>query len=137
MTRGSDEDVDLYERTRLARENGSVILLSIHNNALPDGRNPYDEHGSSTYYYHLQSLPLAKILQQSMLDDLGFKDYGIYNSSFVMTRPSESLSLLIESGFMINPDEYNQLITPEFQDKIATSILRGLEYFFFTEISKN
>ena len=94
-------------------------------------RNPFHEHGTSTYYYHSQSLPLAKVLHKAMLEDLMFNDFGIFWDSLVLTRPQESLSVLLEMGFMINPDEYALLIKPEFQDKIAASIARGLEYFMF------
>lgn len=132
MTRTRDEDVELYSRTKFADYNNAQILISIHNNSLPDGKNPYNDHGTSTYYYHSQSLPLAKILQQAMLDDLGLNDYGIFWDSLVLTRPNESLAVLIETGFMINPDEYALLLKPEFQEKTAASIARGLGYFLFT-----
>ncbi len=131
MTRTKDEEVDLYERVDIANYNDAQILLSIHNNSLPDGRNPYKEHGTSTYYYHSQALPLAKILHKALLEDLQFNDFGIFWSSFVLTRPHEPLSVLLELGFMINPEEYALLNEPEFQDKIAESITRGLAYFMF------
>ena len=136
MTRTIDEDVDLYDRVKFAVDNDSLILLSIHNNSLPDGRNPYKEHGSSTYYYHSQSLPLSKIIHKAMLEDLNFQDFGIFWSSFALTRPNEALSVLLEIGFMINPDEYNLIIEPDFQKKIAGSIERALEYFLYINAEK-
>ncbi len=131
MTRTIDEEAGLYERVKFANYNNARILLSIHNNSLPDGRNPYKEHGTSTYYYHSQSLPLAKTLHKALLEDLQFKDFGLFWSSFALTRPEETLAVLLELGFMINPDEYSLLTNPEFQDKIARSIARGLDYFMF------
>jgi len=134
MTRTSDEDVGLYDRVDIANLNEAQVIISIHNNALPDGKNPYIEHGTSTYYYHSQSLPLAKSIQQSLVPVMGFKDLGVLYSSFVLTRPTEALSVLVEVGFMINPDEYNLLITPEFQEKAAIGISQGLENFFLSQI---
>jgi len=131
MTREEDEEVDLYDRVDYAVENDAHILLSIHNNSLPDGRDPYKDHGTSTYYYHSQSLPLAKVLHKALLEDIQFNDFGIFWSSFALTRPHETLSVLLELGFMINPEEYNQIIEPEFQDKVVKSIVRGLEYYLF------
>lgn len=130
MTRNSDEYVDLYKRVDIANANNSQLLLSIHNNALPDGKNPYVAHGSSTYYYHPQSLPLAKSIQSSLIQTLGFKDYGIYSRSLVLTRPNELLAVLIEVGFMIYPDEYNLLIQKDFQEKAADAIFAGVENYF-------
>jgi len=134
MTRTKDEDVELDERVDIANYNDAQILLSIHNNSLPDGRNPYTEHGTSTYYYHSQALPLAKILHKALLEDVQFNDFGLFWSSFVLTRPHEPLSVLLELGFMINPDEYALINDPDFQDKIADSITRGLSYFLFVNL---
>ncbi len=136
MTRTTDEDVGLYDRVKYAVDNDALILLSIHNNSLPDGRNPYKDHGTSSYYYHSQSLPLTKILHKALLEDLNFEDFGIFWSSFALTRPPELLAVLLEVGFMINPDEYDSIIDPAFQDKAAASIARGLEYFLFINSEK-
>ncbi len=133
MTRVSDKYVDLYDRVHIANSNNAQILVSIHNNALPDGKNPYEEHGTTTYYYHSQSIPLAKSIQKALVQLLGFKDSGIHNSSFVLTRPTEVPSVLVEIGFMIYPEEYNLLIMPEFQEKAALGIASGLENFFLNK----
>ncbi len=133
MTRDFDKFVSLYDRVDIANANNAQIILSIHNNSLPDGKNPYEEHGTSSYYYHNQSLPLAKSLQQSLVEATGFNDLGIFNRSFVLTRPSEALAVLVEVGFMIHPDEYNLLLTPDFRKKSAEGIVKGLENFFLNQ----
>jgi len=132
MTRESDVDVDLYKRVDIANANNSQVLISIHNNALPDGKNPYIEHGSSTYYYYPQSLPLAESIQKSLVQCLGFKDYGIYSKSLVLTRTNEPIAVLAEVGFMIYPDEYNLLIQKDFQEKAADAIYSGLVNFYLS-----
>lgn len=127
MTRtNDDENPDLYERSKIAKDNGALILLSIHNNALPDGKDPYETHGSSVYYYHPQALELAKNIQEAMVNELKLKDLGVKWGSLALTRPAEPVSILIEVAFMINPYEYAKLITPEFQKKSAISIKDGL-----------
>lgn len=137
MTReNDDQSVGLYERVDIAQKNNSLILLSIHNNALPDGGNPYQEHGSSSYYYHSQSLPLARYLQKSMIKKLKLKDNGIYWESLALTRPNEPLSVLVEVGFMINPEEYMMLSDSHFQKKAAKALYLGLEDFFRNETIK-
>ena len=134
MTRNFDEAVGLNNRVNIANYNEAQVIISIHNNSLPNGRNPYQEHGTSTYYYHSQSLPLAKSIQQSLVQSIEFKNFGVFYDSLVITRSAESLSVLTEVGFMINPDEYNLLITSEFQEKAATGIAQGLENFFLSQI---
>lgn len=130
MTRTSnDSNVGLYDRVRISDDNHSDVLISIHNNALPDGRDPYKEHGSSTYYYYPQALPLAQSIQKSLLEVLGLNDYGIHRNSLVLTRSHRSLAVLVEVGFMINPEEYIFLNNSDFQKKAALAIYNGLENF--------
>ncbi len=130
MTRTTDNDLDLYDRCNIARNNNCDILLSVHNNALPDGRDPWKEHGSSTYWYHPQSTELARSLKDALVHDLGFPDIGARYQNLALTRPSNQLSVLCEIGFMIHPDEYAQLIRPDFQDRVAQSLSGGLKRYF-------
>lgn len=130
MTRTTDVDLDLYDRCNIARNNNVDILLSVHNNALPDGRDPWKEHGSSTYWYHPQSTELARVLKDSLVNELGFPDIGARYQNLALTRASNQLSVLCEIGFMINPDEYAQLIRPDVQDRIAQALSAGLKRYF-------
>lgn len=131
MTRNSDNyNPGLTERIDLADTQNAQVLLSIHNNSLPDGANPYEDHGSSTYYYNSQALPLARSIQNSLVNNLLMKNYGIFWDSLALTRPTKPISVLIEVGFMINPEEYMLLTNPGFQQKAANSIYLGVENFF-------
>ena len=130
MTRVDDRFVGLYERVDFAREKNADILLSIHNNALPDGQNPYITHGTTTYYYHPQAKKFADIMQNSLLQYTKFNNLGIKSGSFVLTRPSMPISLLVEVGFMINPFEYEKLIDENFQKQCALGLKEGLENYF-------
>ncbi|HAR64096.1 MAG TPA: hypothetical protein DCS13_11585 [Candidatus Margulisbacteria bacterium] len=131
MTRTTeDENPSFEQRVNAAKDAKSDVLISIHNNALPNGRDPYLEHGSSTYYYHLQALPLARAIQSSLLQDLGLIDYGVYWGNLVLARPTNPVAVLVEVGFMIHPEEYQKLIDPAFQKKSATAIRKGLENYF-------
>jgi len=134
MTRAEDVFTDLYERPETAKQNNAVILLSIHNNSLPAGKDPYTEHGTSTYYYHLQSADLAASIKDRLIKDLNLNDLGVFKRSFVLTRPFEQLSVLIEVAFMINPDEYTCLLNPEFQKQSASAIRKGIEEFLLNNL---
>lgn len=131
LTRENDQTNPSFERrVQLGKNHNADLLISIHNNALPDGRDPLEEHGSSTYYYHPQALPLARFIQAALLQELGFDDYGVYWANLVMTRPTLPVAVLVESGFMIHPDEYQKLITPRYQKKTAIAIEKGIEQYF-------
>ena len=60
MTRTEDCNTDLYARPKTAKENNALIMVSIHANALPDGGDPYEKHGTSVFYYNKESKELIR-----------------------------------------------------------------------------
>lgn len=130
MTRTTDSDVSLEQRVMIANANNVDVLLSVHNNSLPDGRDPWQEHGTSSYWYHPQAVELAKTLRGSVERELGFVDLSTRWQNLALTRPAAMLAVLVEVGFMINPDEYAVLEQPEGQQKAAQGLLNGLIYYF-------
>jgi N-acetylmuramoyl-L-alanine amidase len=126
MTRYGHEHVELYDRPQKAVDCGADILISVHNNALPDGVNPFVNNGTSTYYYHPQSHPLARSIHKRMVRNLGIPDHGLYYGNLVLTRPTEMLAVLVECAFMMIPEQEAMLATNEFQRKCAESIYQGI-----------
>jgi N-acetylmuramoyl-L-alanine amidase len=126
MTRYGHEHVELYDRSQQAIDCGADILISVHNNALPDGVNPFVNNGTSTYYYHPQSYPLARAIHKRMVRNLGIPDHGLYYGNLVLTRPSQMLAVLVECAFMMIPEQEAMLRTNEFQMKCAESIYQGV-----------
>ncbi|MBU6452311.1 MAG: N-acetylmuramoyl-L-alanine amidase [Cyanobacteria bacterium REEB67] len=126
MTREDDSDVSLDDRVEIARAKGADLLISIHNNALPDGRDPLKEHGTSTYYYHPQSKPLAQALESALARGASLQPIGARYQNLALCRPSAMQAVLVEVGFMINPDEYALLLDDSFQQRAAASLKDGL-----------
>lgn len=133
MTRTTDTEVSLDDRVKIADQNNVDLLLSIHNNSLPDGRDPLKEHGSSTYWYHPQSTELGKALKNGLVQKLHFPDIGSRFQNLALTRPSGMQAVLSEVGFMINPDEYAVLISEKGQQDAAQALLNGLKSFLAKE----
>jgi N-acetylmuramoyl-L-alanine amidase len=129
MTRTGTEGLTLYDRPKIAIEKECDILISIHNNALPDGVNPFYNNGSSTYYYHPQSLALAREIQSELLEELKLPDFGTYYGNLVLTRPSQLPAVLVESAFMMIPEQEALLRTDKFQGRCAKAIARGILNF--------
>ena len=130
MTREKDDFVGLYERVDFARDKDALVLLSIHANSLANPRDWKKKHGSSVFYYNKQSKPLADALQKGLLGATGFRDDGVNYASFALTRPTEMLSVLVETGYVIHPYEAKMLKDSEFQDKIAKGLTVALEGYF-------
>ena len=137
MTRTDDTDIALKARPYIAQKEDALILLSIHANALSDGANPYEKHGTSTYYYNAQAVNLAKTLRDTLTKSLGTRDDGVCRYSLVLTRPTMPLSVLIEVAYMINPQEYAMLIDENFQQKAANAIAKALETYLLNSVKSD
>lgn len=129
MTRDCDKDVDLYERVKIAQDAEALFSISIHANALPDGANIYEKHGTSVFYYHPQALEFAKTFKQQLTQDLGTKDDGTNKASFVLTRATLPISILVEVAYLIHPIEYNLLLKEDFREQAAVSMKAAIENY--------
>lgn len=129
MTREDDSYVGLNERVEASNYFDADIFLSIHNNSLSDSSADKDATGTETYYFYPQSKELAKILSETISESTGFKNGGARGQSFAVVRNTQSIAVLIEVGYMINPDDNSKLIDAEFQNKISVGIINGLERY--------
>ena len=129
LTRADRRPVGLYERTVRAELVDAEILLSIHNNALPDGVNPFENHGTSVYYFHPHSLDLARSLQRGLLAAMGLRDLGIGRASLALARPIWMPAVLTEGAFMMIPVQEAGLRNPVFLEAHAGGLLEGLRDF--------
>ncbi len=125
LTRKKDKKTDLYERISFAKEKDSDILLSIHQNSLPNPKYVDKKHGVGTYYYHPQAYPLAQKIQENLLEATKFKDDKVNYASFAITRATLPVSVLIECGYIIKQDEAEKISDKKFQKIIAKAITKG------------
>ncbi len=129
MTRMDQSHVPLYERPIIAKLNGADLFVSVHNNALPDGVNPYTNNGTSTYYYHPHSIDLGRAIHKEMLKATALPDHGFYHGNLAVNRPTQYPAVLVECAFMIIPEQEAMLKTDAFRRKVADAITRGIENF--------
>lgn len=132
LTRNGDQDLVLPQRGQAVVAQQTDIVLSIHHNALPDGRDPLKAEGTSCFYYHSFAKPLAERLLAGLTDNRGSRytvpNYGLFYDSLYMTRIHQATAVLVEIGFFTNPTEFERLIDPAFQQEAAqrlASALRG------------
>lgn len=130
LTRAADETVSLESRALLAGD--AHLVLSLHHNALPDGRDPAEHQGTSTYYYH----PFARKFAQELLDGLTtsggafeIPNYGLLYDSLAMTRIHQASAVLVEIGFFTHPQEYERLIDPAFQAEVARRLAASVKQY--------
>ena len=130
MTRITDTASGLYERTNQADAANADVLVSIHNNAFPDGVNPWTNNGTSTYYYQPRSARLARHVQAAMVRTMGLRDLGFGRGDLALVRVTWMPSVLTEGAFLMIPEQENGLRTPSFQRAYARGIVDGLTAFF-------
>ncbi len=127
LTRYANVPVGLYDRTGLAAKLNADILISVHNNALPDGSDPFSHHGFSVYYYQPHSLELARFIHASYARRTHLVDYGLYYDNLALARPTEEPAVLTESAFIMWPPEEMLLRDPAFRDRLGSTIAAGIE----------
>ena len=145
-SRTTDKDVDLVDRAEEANNAGADMLLSIHFNS--GGRGV--ARGIETYYYQSQadipskinqanhnnperlekSKKLALKVQQNLLYQTGASDRGVKRASFAVLRETSIPSILVELGFLDNPEELSKIRTSEYQDRLANGIVDGIIAYY-------
>ena len=115
----------LQDRVEIAENVNADLFLSIHCNSFePDAR------GTETYYDTPQSEELANTVHKHLVAATGFPDRGAKTSGFYVIKNTTMPSNLVELGFITNAEEDKQLLTPEFQQRIAKSLADAIyEYY--------
>ena len=129
MTRVSDSAVDLWPRVAFAEQSGSELLVSIHNNALPDGVNPFTNNGTSVFYNQPRSVPLAAAIQESLVRQVKLPDLGIGRGDLAIIRGTWMPSVLVEGMFIIMPEQEAALRTTSGARRYARGVYQGIAGF--------
>ncbi|HEV8150705.1 MAG TPA: N-acetylmuramoyl-L-alanine amidase, partial [Gemmatimonadales bacterium] len=129
LTRSDPRPLELWPRVRFADSVDADVLISIHNNALPDGVNPFSNNGSSAFYNHPRALPLARAIQRRMLQRFGLRDLGVGRADLALARPTWMPAVLTEGLFLMLPGQEAALRNPVGQQGYARAVLEGLRDF--------
>jgi N-acetylmuramoyl-L-alanine amidase len=134
LTRVYQQAVSLYDRPKIAFRAHADLLVSIHNNALPDGEDPFKKNGYGVYYYHPLSLPLARDIHDAYGEcfgtcapkDMSLRDDGLYYDNLAIPRATQMPSVLTETCYIMFPREEALLRSPEFRDRCADALTTGI-----------
>ena len=145
-TRTSDTYVDLTDRSRAANASESDIFVSIHINASGSSAaqgietyyyQPYAEYPSrinATYHANPTRLSmsdtLANAIQSSLINATGAQNQGVKRQTFAVLRETTSPAVLLELGFLSNPQEAARLNTSAYQETLANAIVAGIKRYY-------
>ena len=145
-TRTSDTFVDLTDRSRAANASESDIFVSIHINASGSSAaqgietyyyQPYAEYPSrinATYHANPTRLSmsdtLANAIQSSLINATGAQNQGVKRQTFAVLRETTAPAVLLELGFLSNPQEAARLNTSAYQETLANAIVAGIKSYY-------
>ena len=119
---------DLKERVRIINETEGAVLLSIHQNHFPDKRYS----GAQVFYGESQhSEQLAKQLQSAFVSTVnpGSNRQAKRSSGIYLMEHIHCTGVLIECGFLSNPQEEIKLRNPDYQRKLCCVIAVTMSRF--------
>ena len=151
MTRDEDEGLyqkgntikekkreDLNRRVQMKKETDCDIFVSIHQNMFPQSKC----YGAQVWYASNEnSYNLATVVQESIKESVKDNNKRVAKPAaeayLILRDKYEGASILVECGFLSNPDEEARLKSDEHQNLIVEGISNGIDKYFEGDINKN
>lgn len=151
MTRDEDEGLyqkgntvrekkreDLNRRVEMKKETECDIFVSIHQNMFPQSKC----YGAQVWYAsNDNSYNLATIVQDSIKESVKDNNKRVAKPAaeayLILRDKYEGASILVECGFLSNPDEEVKLKSDEHQNLIVEGISGGIDKYFDGDVNKN
>jgi N-acetylmuramoyl-L-alanine amidase len=131
LLRESDLNLPLYERTDAANVWEPHIHICLHHACADDPKAT----GTASYYY-ANSVYLSKAgkrlagyLVDALSRELGRVDLQKHGRNYACLREVKPLAIMVEPGFLSNPEEGQRLSEPETVAREAEAILHGIQAY--------
>lgn len=121
---------DMDNRLGLFNKYDNAVCISIHQNQFTDS-----SYSGAQMFYSNQvkgSSALAQSIQDSfvsLLQPENKREIKLCGKELFLCYYSENPTVMVECGFLSNPDEAALLETEEYQQKVAFAIFGGLEQY--------
>lgn len=122
-TISAKKNSDLRNRRKMIKTSGADLFISIHMNSFPESK-----YKGAQVFYAANSVS-SKAFAQAVQDELRIqispentRDIKKADSNIYILREAVSTCVLIECGFLSNPEEAALLNTDEYLQKIAAAI---------------
>lgn len=124
---------DLKLREDITLNEDPDVFISVHVNSIPD-----EQWRGAQVFYHETGNPkgeyLAKAIQSSFVENLKNTDRVAMSVSGVyLLKKAPMPAVLVETGFLSNPEERALLTDAAYQKKVAQSIVEGIREFMKAE----
>ena len=121
---------DMNKRLSIMKKSGADLFVSIHMNSFKNK----SAHGLNVFYSsnHPKIKDLAEQIQLRIANVTGVTTHAVRTADeklFLMKNPPVP-SVLVECGFLSNPEEEEKLNNPDYQSRLAWAIAEGIEEYF-------
>lgn len=117
---------DMQKRCAIIEEESPLLTVSIHQNSYPDAAVC----GPQVFYYEhsAEGKALATLIQECMNEQLEISRPRVQkgNASYYILKHSQSVTVLVEVGFLSNPQEEEKLQMENYQDQAVQAICSGI-----------
>ncbi len=124
---------DMRNRLKIIDQNKDAIFLSIHQNKFTDPKY------SGAQMFYSPNLPesekLAAVMQRhfrEMLQPENTREHKQSGRELFLLYKAQTPAVLVECGFLSNPQEAMNLIDPEYQKKVAFVIYSSVMEFLYS-----
>ncbi len=126
----ADETMTLNDRIQLAETLDADVFISSHHNSLGENVDSNDVSGIEVYYYNSQSESFAQAIGENLSQDTGRKlrwaQWSWYRVTMMTARPA----VLIESGYICNPSEYEEIANEQAMYRYANAVADAVLAYF-------
>ena len=131
MTRETDEQLaqskveDLKYRVKIMNEASPVLAVSIHQNSYHE-ENVF---GAQVFYYKTstEGEKAAAVIQEALQEVNPENTKKIKaNDTYYLLKRTEVPTIIVECGFLSNPEEAAKLTDTKYQKKMADAITKGI-----------
>jgi N-acetylmuramoyl-L-alanine amidase len=122
------------ENLEVAKKENSVILLEEDYSANYEGFDPREAESYIMFEnlqseYQGQSIDFAAHIQKYFGQNLNLTDRGVKQAGFLVLRQASMPSVLVEVGFISNPNERKFLVSDSGKEKITESIFQAFSTY--------
>jgi len=125
---------DLLKRVEIINEANAEVFISIHVNATKG-----NWFGAQVFYgtKNPESKRLAEVIQRALYNcPPGNKRQAKQDSEIIVLNEPNIPGVLVEVGFLTSKREASLLTDPQYQQKLATQIAKGLAYHFSQNVER-
>lgn len=119
---------ELSHRAEIANQANAHVFLSVHANAFPESR----WHGAQVFYQRgsAEGRRLAEAIQAELVRMLPPNKRRALAGDFRVLRESKMPAVIVEVGFLSNPQEAAKLADHEYRQRMAEAIFSGLIRYY-------